>query len=68
VANTSQECMYADEDSQSDQRDQADRNKKNAEHLHVAAGPYQHRGVSVSPTASLRNVTGRDYLGAAGAP
>lgn len=68
MPNTSQECMHAEDDSQSDQREQANRNKKNAEQLHVTAGPCQHRGVSVSPTATLRNVTGRDYLGAAKAP
>jgi hypothetical protein len=68
VANTGQECMHADDDSQCDQREQADRNKKNAEHLHVAAGPCQHRGASVSLTATLRNVTGRDYFGAADPP
>ncbi len=68
MANTSQECMHANEDSQSDQRDQGDRNKQNAEHLHVAAGFSQHRGVSVASTAILRNITGRDYLGVAGAP
>jgi hypothetical protein len=65
VANTSEKCMYAEDDAQSDQRNQADRNKKNAEHLHVAAGPYQHRGASVSLAATLRNVTSRDYLGLA---
>jgi hypothetical protein len=60
--------MYAENHSQSDQREQANRNKKNAEHLHVAAGLCQHRSVSVSPTATLRNVTGRGYLGADDAP
>ena len=68
MPNPSQECMHADEDSQSDQPEDGDRNKKNAKHLHVAAGLCQHRGVSVSSTAILRNVTGRDYLGVAGAP
>jgi 7-keto-8-aminopelargonate synthetase-like enzyme len=60
--------MYADDDAQSDQRNHADRNKKNAEHLHIAAGLCQHRGASVSLTATLRNVTSRDYLGLADSP
>jgi hypothetical protein len=68
MANTSQKRMQADEDSQSDQPEDGDRNKKNAKNLHVAGDLCQHRGVSVSSTAILRNITGRDYLRAAGAP
>ena len=68
MPDTRQECMHADKDYQSDQPNQGDRNKQNADHLYIAAGPSQHRGVSVSLTTSLRNVTGRDYLGAADTP
>jgi hypothetical protein len=31
----------------------------------VATGNYQHRGVSVSDTATLRNITGMGYGGVA---
>jgi hypothetical protein len=53
MSDTRQKCMDADKNPQSDQPDQGDRNQQNADHLYIAAGPSQHRGVSVSLTTRL---------------
>jgi hypothetical protein len=63
MSNSSQKCMDAECDYQSNQGEHADGYQKNAEALHVATGNYQHRGVSVSDTATLRNITGMGYGG-----
>jgi hypothetical protein len=60
--------MNADKNSQRDQRDHSNGNDQNADRFHIAAGLCQHRGVSVAPHATLRNITGRCYLGLAETP
>jgi hypothetical protein len=64
AANASQKCMDADCDCQKDKSDQADGSEKNGEDSCVAAGDYQHSGVSVSVAGAPRNITDRSYLGA----
>jgi len=63
VSNSSQKCMDAECDYQSNQGEHADGYQKNAEAFHVATGDCQHRGVSVSDIAIPRNITGTGYGG-----
>jgi len=63
VSNSSQKCMDAECDYQSNQGEHADGYQKNAEAFYVATGDCQHRGVSLSDTATPRNITGMGYGG-----
>jgi hypothetical protein len=64
VGNAREEYMDADYDCQGNKDEQADGYEKNPEHIHRAMGNCKHRGLSVSPAGTPRNITDRGYGGA----